>query len=129
MALWRESLLAKKVLEGNTKGYTKHSQLLRFRNCENPLPAINFYLFGILKEANSRGYKFDSGKINSYSGFSKIKVTTGQMEFEKTHLLQKLNIRDQKLHEKISEESFLEPHPLFEICEGEVEIWEKIISK
>lgn len=128
VALWRESLLAKKVLEGNTKGYTKHSQLLRFRNCGNSLAAINYYLSGILEEANSRGFKFDSGKIDRGTYFQKIKVTKGQMEFEKRHLLQKLSIRDKSCYEKILNETFLQPHPLFEICEGEIEKWEKINS-
>jgi len=31
VALWREALLAKKMLEGKTKGYTKHAQLIRLR--------------------------------------------------------------------------------------------------
>ncbi|MBZ4683793.1 MAG: hypothetical protein JG768_1220 [Fusobacteriales bacterium] len=32
LATWREVLLAKKVLEGNTKGYKNHPQLIRFKN-------------------------------------------------------------------------------------------------
>jgi len=31
VALWREYLLAQKVLEGKTTGYTNHPQLLRFK--------------------------------------------------------------------------------------------------
>jgi len=37
VALWREALLAKKVLEGETKGHTKHAQLIRFRERANPI--------------------------------------------------------------------------------------------
>ena len=44
VALWRESLLAKNVLEGNTKGYKNHPQLIRFKSIEKPLEAINQYL-------------------------------------------------------------------------------------
>ncbi len=51
VALWRETLLAKNVLTGNTKGYKNHPQLLRFKNTENPLDAINQYLTEIYKEA------------------------------------------------------------------------------
>ena len=31
VALWRETLLAKNVLEGKTKGYKNHPQLIRFK--------------------------------------------------------------------------------------------------
>jgi len=44
VALWRETLLAKNVLEGNTKGYKNHPQLTRFKAIEKPLEAINQYL-------------------------------------------------------------------------------------
>ncbi|AGL50273.1 pyrimidine dimer DNA glycosylase/endonuclease V [Thermotoga maritima] len=47
MALWRESLLAKKVLEGKTRGYRNHPQLERFKNHSEPLKAINAYLFEV----------------------------------------------------------------------------------
>ena len=34
--LWREGLLARKVLQGATKGYQHHPQLQRFRAGETP---------------------------------------------------------------------------------------------
>ncbi|MEM2211610.1 MAG: pyrimidine dimer DNA glycosylase/endonuclease V [Nitrososphaerales archaeon] len=37
ITLWRESLLAKKVLEGYTKGYINHPQLLRFKKYKESL--------------------------------------------------------------------------------------------
>lgn len=36
VALWRETLLAKNVLEGKTKGYKNHPQLIRFKKKEEP---------------------------------------------------------------------------------------------
>ncbi len=36
VALWREGLLAKKVLANQTKGYKNYPQLLRFKNFKNP---------------------------------------------------------------------------------------------
>ncbi|GIW62281.1 MAG: hypothetical protein KatS3mg090_0107 [Patescibacteria group bacterium] len=62
VALWREGLLAKKVLEGKTKGYKNHPQLNRFKTHKKPLEAINSYLFNIYKEAKKRGYNFDKKK-------------------------------------------------------------------
>lgn len=39
-ACWREGLLARKVLLGQTKGYRNHPQLIRFRNTQNPVAAV-----------------------------------------------------------------------------------------
>jgi pyrimidine dimer DNA glycosylase len=44
VALWRETLLAKHVLEGNTRGYKHHPQLIRFKNEKNSIQLINQYL-------------------------------------------------------------------------------------
>jgi hypothetical protein len=62
-AAWREGLLAKKVLEGKTRGYTHHPQLARFRACRNPAAAINAYLAQLFAESRARGYNFDKTKI------------------------------------------------------------------
>jgi hypothetical protein len=39
-ACWREALLAQAVLEGGTRGYTRHPQLERFRTEPDPREAI-----------------------------------------------------------------------------------------
>ncbi|MEM4913878.1 MAG: pyrimidine dimer DNA glycosylase/endonuclease V, partial [Desulfurococcaceae archaeon] len=39
IALWREGLLAQKVLEGKTRGYVNHPQLIRFKASPDPLLA------------------------------------------------------------------------------------------
>jgi hypothetical protein len=126
VALWREALLAKHVLEGKTTGYRRHPQLTRFRNAKNPLEAINCYLSEVYKEAKRRNYNFNREKINWSFKKSRLTVTAGQMEFERQHLLSKLKTRD---HDRFSE---LEPaaqfdcHPVFGIIDGAVEDWEKI---
>jgi len=63
LAAWRESLLAKKVLLGKTKGYKNHPQLERFKNSQSPVKAINNYLWGLYNEAKSRQYNFKLSKI------------------------------------------------------------------
>ena len=40
VALWREGLLARKVLRGRTRGYRHHPQLQRFRDLRDPVAAI-----------------------------------------------------------------------------------------
>ncbi|MEM2466715.1 MAG: pyrimidine dimer DNA glycosylase/endonuclease V [Candidatus Bathyarchaeia archaeon] len=62
VAVWREGLLAKKVLEGKTMGYRKHPQLKIFEEHERPVALINAYLFQIYLEAKRRGCSFDSTK-------------------------------------------------------------------
>ena len=37
LGLWRESLLAQKVLLGKTKGYKNHPQLIRFKRTSDPI--------------------------------------------------------------------------------------------
>ncbi|MBU0535398.1 MAG: pyrimidine dimer DNA glycosylase/endonuclease V, partial [Nanoarchaeota archaeon] len=59
VALWREALLARKVLQGKTKGYKSHPQLIRFREFPEPIKAINTYLYQVWKESCKRGYCFD----------------------------------------------------------------------
>lgn len=127
VAVWRESLLAKKVLEGNTKGYKNHPQLKRFKNSKNPILLINRYLLFIYNESQNRGYKFDKNKINILESFEefKILVTTKQIEYEYQHLLKKLTVRDLKKFEQIKDNKTVDSNPLFEVIEGEIEDWEK----
>lgn len=119
VALWRETLLAKNVLLGMTKGYKHHPQLKRFKACENSLAAINRYLSVIYDNAVERGYKFDRTKFVDIPGEIKINVTTGQIEFERIHLNKKLQVRTGK-----ELESEIDVHPIFNIVEGEIESWE-----
>ncbi|MPV37867.1 pyrimidine dimer DNA glycosylase/endonuclease V [Georgenia subflava] len=63
-ACWREALLAQAVLAGRTRGYLNHSQLHRFRAQADPVAAVGAYLVGIAAEATTRGYRFDTGRID-----------------------------------------------------------------
>jgi hypothetical protein len=126
VALWRETLLAKKVLENKTKGYKNHPQLDRFKNAKNPLDAINQYLSEVHKDACRRKYNFNREKINWDFKKSKLKVTKGQLEYEKNHLLNKLKSRDVEKFKEIRKLRSFETHSLFEIAEGEIEEWEII---
>ena len=74
VALWREALLAKAVLRGETKGYRYHPQLIRFREHSAPRGAINFYLSSVLADAVRRGYSFDSTKVGPVRGDRKSVV-------------------------------------------------------
>ncbi|MEW5797785.1 MAG: pyrimidine dimer DNA glycosylase/endonuclease V [Bacteroidota bacterium] len=124
VALWREALLAKKVLRGRTKGYKHHPQLNRFKNSPNPLHCINQYLSAVYHEAVSRNYAFDKRKINWKFVPLKLKVTKGQVAYERTHLLKKLNLRDPLRYKEFKKEITFKPHPMFRVVKGGIEEWE-----
>ena len=129
VAVWRETLLAKSVLEGLTKGYKNHPQLLRFKTAKIPLDAINQYLSEIYKEAVFRNYKFNREKINWDFKDCKLSVTSGQIQFESEHLLNKLMTRDLNKYNELSGVKLFVPHQLFDVVEGEIEFWEKLSDK
>ncbi|HBF88250.1 MAG TPA: hypothetical protein DDX39_06370 [Bacteroidales bacterium] len=124
VALWRETLLAKNVLEGKTKGYRNHPQLNRFKQCKRPIDSINQYLSIVYHEASERGYKFDVGKINLNFIPTSISVTKGQLMYEKQHLLNKLKVRDTDKYNKLLNIENVLAHPIFNIVKGEIESWE-----
>ena len=126
VAVWREALLAQKVLQGQTKGYRNHPQLIRFRSSPNPLAAIAAYLESIAIEAGQRGFTFDRTKIITSHRAEKIPVTRGQVLFEWGHLKAKLTRRDPARLLIISSIDMPETHPLFEPVDGKVEAWEKL---
>lgn len=127
LAAWREGLLAQAVLLGKTKGYTSHPQLERFRLCENPPGAIGSYLSAIADEATSRSYKFDATKIMHTSSATQITVTTGQLDFERQHLLRKVQQRNPQETDRIARltERTIDAHPIFKIIPGAVASWER----
>ena len=129
VALWRETLLAQKVLRGETKGFKNHPQLKRFRDNPNPLGAIASYLMGVWEEARRRGYNFDKKKIGIPPTKQKIPVSRGQLRFEFDWLCHKLKTRDSKKYSESLSVKKIEPHPLFRVIEGKIEEWEKMGAK
>ncbi len=126
VALWREALLAKAVLRGETRGYRGHPQLERFKNHATPRAALSRYLQGIYAEAAARGYAFDKSKIEAAAEQATLVVTSGQLDYEWTHLMNKLKARNLVLYEKWQETTTREPHPMFEVRVGEIEPWERV---
>lgn len=144
LAVWREGLLAQRVLLGKTKGYKNHPQLERFKNVYNPKPFLNplfylgSYLYNIWEEADKRKFKFDKTKIKYCADKSfKMQVTQGQVKYEFQHLQNKLQYRCINkywnnittiyvIEDKIN--TYREPlsNPLFEVVEGDIEKWEKV---
>ena len=124
VALWREALLAQAVLRGQTRGYTGHPQLTRFRESPSPVDAIAAYLRGIHAEAMRRGYHFDARKIADGGHADPIEVTQGQLDYEFEHLKVKLRRRSPSWLAAVEALSAPKPHPLFRIVPGPVAQWE-----
>lgn len=124
VALWRETLLAKHVLEGKTKGYKNHPQLSRFKEIENPIEGINQYLTYVYAEAIVRDYNFDKSKIEWEIIQQILNLNSGQLDFERLHLLNKLKTRDNKKYLELLKIKDPEPNPLFKVKDGGIEQWE-----
>ena len=129
VALWRETLLAKNVLEGKTAGYKNHPQLHRFKQAKSPVEAINQYLSEIYLESVNRNYNFNKQKINWNFKKSKLTVTTGQLNYEVKHLLIKLKTRDINKYKELKTRSTFDIHPLFMLVNGDIEKWELLADK
>lgn len=125
VALWREALLAQAVLSGKTKGYLNHPQLIRFKECRDPLASLSTYLWAVAAEADKRNYCFDVTKIQSPLGRHKIRLTQGQLEFEMQHLLRKLERRDMPHFDLFQRVKDIKPHPIFTVLPGEIAVWER----
>ena len=113
VALWREGLLAQKVLMGETKGYKNHPQLIRFKKIHNSVGAIASYLRHVEIEAKRRGYSFDAKKIVNKTINTRITVTSKQIEYEFVHLLNKLKLRDPDAYKILRKTNNVKLHPLF----------------
>jgi hypothetical protein len=125
VALWREALLARAVLRGETVGYRHHPQLIRFQAHAAPASAINAYLRSVFVEAESRGYAFNRHKIGPVRTNDRISSTSGQLDYEWRHLMRKLRTRNPGLHRRWRDVATPEPHPLFRIGRGVIEPWER----
>jgi len=124
VALWREGLLAQKVLAGATRGYQHHPQLSRFRDHPDAQGTIAAYLAEVQREALRRSYRFDAEKIGRCAEGATIPVTRGQINYELEHLRAKLKLRDPGAYLRILSVNEAEPHPLFSVVAGNIENWE-----
>lgn len=125
VALWREALLAKAVLRGETRGYTRHPQLERFKVHPRPRLAVNSYLAAVHAEATARGYSFDRSKIGPVHAIEPIVVGSGQLAWEWLHLQDKLSVRSPAVHAQYAGVRTPTCHPLFRSRPGPVASWER----
>lgn len=123
VAGWREALGAQAVFSGQTKGYSRHPQLNRFKEVPEPLFAMGYYLTELAEEAKRRGYKFNETKIIcpcKRPGY--ITVTTGQLDYELKWLRSKVTVHAPDFLGSLPTDPIA--HSLFKIVQGGVESWE-----
>ena len=126
VALCLETLLAIKVLRGETRGYRQHPQLQRFRETSDPLAAIDAYLAVVHAEATARGYAFDASKFDADARAATIPVARGQLDHEWQHLMRKLAVRSPELHARWRDLQRPRSHSSFRIVAGPVAVWERV---
>ncbi|WP_237233924.1 pyrimidine dimer DNA glycosylase/endonuclease V [Rothia nasisuis] len=129
VACWRETLLAQKVLQGLTKGYTNHPQLDRFKASHNPLAYICTYLHGLADEADARDYSFNRSLLvlPSHTALEPLPVTEGQLDYEISFLAEKVKTRSPQWYKQHFATSPIKvAHPIFTVTPGPIESWEKV---
>jgi hypothetical protein len=124
VAAWREALLAQAVLRGRTIGYTRHPQLVRFRESRSPVGSIGSYLVGLHAEATRRGYRFDRRRIVRPGQRIRLKATLGQLEYEWRHLRAKLAVRDRAWLAGLPRVGRPDAHAVFRVVPGGIAAWE-----
>ncbi len=126
VALWRETLLARNVLAGKTRGYRNHPQLERFKAAADPVGTVDHYLSVVYREAAGRGYHFNKNKVRAKFPAAKMTVTRGQLNYERAHLLGKLKKRDPDKFRSLAAVGAVAPHPMFRAVKGDIENWEVV---
>lgn len=125
IAGWREGLLAQKVLDGRTRGYRSHPQLVRFQSLDEPVGGMVAWLEGLADEADRRGYRFDRTRLlRPGNDTIRIELTDGQLELEWHHLRAKVRDRDASWWARI-EHAEPAAHPMFTLVAGPVAPWER----
>lgn len=125
---WREGLLAQAVLLGRTKGYTRHPQLVRFRELGDPAVGVATWLLGLAEEADRRGYRFDRSRVVPEPDDTlRMTVTDGQLQLEWRHLLAKCEHRSPDWAADLMAGA-PRAHPIFDVVRGPVADWERAAS-
>ena len=142
LGLWREALLAQKVLHEETDNYKHHSHMQRFYALPiaDAFQHIADYLFCVWQEGRARGYNFNFDLIRRGHREAPIMltpveftVTSGQLALEYQILKKKLSLRHPK-HLELLQKKFGDspkwipkPNSVFTIINGEREPWEKFV--
>lgn len=113
VAEWRETLLARNVLKGLTKGWVKHPQLNRFRKAKDQIGFINRYLCVIYEDSVRRNYHFDKNKLCDDLSNEVVEISKEDLLNEWNVYLNKIKKRSNKLYKTMKYIKIPELHPCF----------------
>lgn len=113
VAEWRETLLARNVLKGLTKGWVKHPQLNRFRKAKDRIGFINRYLYVIYEDSIRRNYNFDKSKLCYDFSNEVVEISKEDLINEWNVYLNKIKKRSNKLYITMKYIKIPELHPCF----------------
>ncbi len=68
-----------------------------------------------------REYRFDASKIGNARYENIMTVTKGQIEYEFSHLMNKLKVRDPERHDRLTGSADIKTNRLFRIIPGKKE--------
>jgi len=107
VALWREGLLARKVLLGETRGYLNHPQLDRFKAQAAPVASLDCYLYEVWYEATERiGYNFNRKLIGPRTAQPMIPVSLGQIKTDQIDRFIEIVVNDSVLLQTVTVKEF-----------------------
>lgn len=113
--LWREGLMAQKVLAGELTIKQENPLLTRFRQSGNPIKAIGSYLSMIASEGARQGCRLNHEKIICPNfDCETIELNSEQIIFEMNFLKDKIKKRDSKKYNEISNVRYIEVNPVFD---------------
>lgn len=127
--LWRDGLLALRILKGERPGRAHDRQLDRWREHGTPILALTDYLWAVHRAAARHGRKFDARLLSPLPRTKPvtIPVRAGQVAAEFQLFLNRLRRRDIQEHEA---RRAIAPKPAspFHVVPGELEPWEKELA-
>lgn len=123
--LWREALLAQRVVEGRTLAYRRHPQVCRLLQEDDPPGAMHAYLQGVWEEGDSRGYCLDRARITPCTSSAPMAAPQGQLEYELVLLALKLRLRNPAFLDALPRVEEVEPHPSIRPVPGGAAWWER----
>jgi hypothetical protein len=123
--LWREALLAQRIVAGRTAAYRNHPQARRVLEQPDPWGAIHDYLIGVWEEGHRRGYEYKRIRILPHAGSHPMEVPRGQIEYEAALLRKKLEARNPLYLDGLPRPGCALPHPSVVVVEGGIAWWER----
>lgn len=128
VALWREALLAQRVLvrllnNEDKVGYKNHPALLPFKSLPDNewLDSIGNYLTYIYDESVTRNFNFNKSLIISNKEYKKnINILSSQVASEIVTLALKLKVRDQNKLQELYKGQFFKLNPIFKLTDVEM---------